>query len=185
MIRAFVGIALPAAIRSQLGVQQFLMPLPRAVPPDEMHLTLSFLGEVPEPVLEAAHEGFDALRSPCFALTLAAFGLFGGARPRAVWAGVVPEPALMHLQARTQRVAHVAGAVLDSRRFVPHVTLGRFPPPDADTALRLERAIAAGGLLRAGPFEVTEFVLWRSHVTIKGGHVKSRWYEELARYPLG
>jgi RNA 2',3'-cyclic 3'-phosphodiesterase len=179
MIRAFLGIDLPHAVRGACRVQQFLVPLPRKVDPDNLHLTLVFLGDCPEPALEAAHEGFGALRANVLSLSLQGLGLFGKARPRAAWAGVAPSPELAHLQARVETVARRAGCPVDARKFVPHVTLGRFPPPDlADTA-RLERAVASGAGFRTEPWEVTELTLWRSHLTGKGSH-----YEVLARYSL-
>lgn len=70
MIRAFLGIDLPAEVRSALILQQFLLPLPRKVEPETMHLTLVFLGDCPEPALQAAHEGFAALRATRFPLAL-------------------------------------------------------------------------------------------------------------------
>ena len=131
MIRAVLGIDLPAEVRGALQVQQFLLPLPRKVDPDQLHLTLVFLGDCPDDVLEAAHDGFATLRSPGLTLTLQGFGLFGGMRPHTAWAGVQPSPALTHLQARAHRRAIEAGCALPRRRFVPHVTLGRFAPPPA------------------------------------------------------
>lgn len=179
MIRAFLGIDLPMAVRGALQVQQFLLPMPRKVDPESLHLTLVFLGDCPEQALEAAHEGFDALRERRFLLALKGLGLFGKDKPRAAWAGVAPSSALMHLQAKVETVARRAGCLIDARKFVPHVTLGRFPPPDpADTA-RLERAVAMGAGFRTDPWEVSELTLWRSHLTGKGPH-----YEVLARYPL-
>ena len=178
MIRAFLGIALPPEIRGALQVQQFLLPLPRKVEPERLHLTLVFLGDCPEPVLEAAHDGFLALRSPSFPLTLHGFGLFGKDRPHTAWAGVAPSADLAHLQAKVETIARRAGCKVDARRFTPHVTLGRFPPPAPADALRLERAIAMTPF-RAGPWQVTELTLWQSHL---GG--KSPHYDVLATYPL-
>ena len=179
MIRAFLGIDLPPAVRGALQVQQFLLPLPRKVEPENLHLTLVFLGDCPEPALEAAHEGFEALRERAFPLSLQGLGLFGKDKPRVAWAGVAPSPALIRLQARVETIARRAGCPVDGRKFVPHVTLGRFQPPPPADAMRLERAVAQGATFRTEPWEVTELVLWRSHLTGKGSH-----YEALARYPL-
>ncbi len=179
MIRAFLGIDLPQSVRGALQVQQFLMPLPRKVEPENLHLTLVFLGEVPEPVLEAAHEGFEALREPSFTLELQGLGLFGKAKPHTAWAGVAPSAPLTRLQAKVETIARRAGCPIDARKFTPHVTLGRFPTPDPADLARLERAVALGAGFRTEPWDVTELALWRSHLTARGPQ-----YEVLVRYPL-
>ncbi|MDP3194851.1 RNA 2',3'-cyclic phosphodiesterase [Tabrizicola sp.] len=179
MIRAFLGIDLPLAVRGALQIQQFLLPMPRKVAPEDLHLTLIFLGDCPEIALDAAHEGFETLREPRFSLALQGLGLFGKDKPRVAWAGVAPSPELMHLQAKVETIARRAGCPIDARKFVPHVTLGRFQPPPPPDAMRLERAVAMGQGFRGDPWEVTELTLWRSHLTGKAPH-----YEMLARYPL-
>ena len=178
-MRVFLGLDLPEAVRSALAVQQFLLPLPRRVPPKAFHLTLVFLGEVPDPRLEAAHEAFADLRVAAFPLALQGLGLFGGARPRAAWAGVQPSDPLTRLQAAAERAARSAGVELAARRFVPHVTLGRFPVPDFAATARLERAIAEGIGFTAGPWTVQDMVLWQS----RPGPAEPV-YTELARYPF-
>lgn len=179
MIRAFLGIELPAEVRGALQVEQFLLPLPRREDPVDLHLTLVFLGECPEPVLAAAHDGFEALREPEFALFLQGFGLFGKARPHCAWAGVAPSPELMRLQGKVEGIAHRAGCKVDSRKYMPHVTLGRFPVPKPSEAMRLERAVALGAGFRTASWQVRELTLWQSHP----GRTAPR-YQVLARYPL-
>lgn len=179
MIRAFLGIDLPPQVRGAVQLQQFLLPLPRRVEPESLHLTLVFLGNCPEPALEAAHEGFEALRERGFSLTLQGLGLFGKRKPRAAWAGVAPSPELLHLQAKVETIARRAGCPVEARKFLPHVTLGRFPVPEPSDIHRLERAVALGATFRSLPWPVTELVLWQSHLTGKGPQ-----YQALARYPL-
>lgn len=179
MIRAFLALPLDEGTRSALAVQQFLLPLPAKVPVENLHLTLVFLGEVAERALEEAHEAFAALRLPAFELTLQGLGLFGGARPHLAYAGVAPNEALMRLQRKFETEARRAGLAIEGRRFLPHVTLGRFHPPGFEVAARLERAIAEQGGFRSGPMPVRAVVLYESRRS-RGG---SR-YEELARYPL-
>jgi RNA 2',3'-cyclic 3'-phosphodiesterase len=180
MTRAFVALPLPDNVRSALAVQQFLLPLPRKVPPENFHLTLCFLGDaVPDAVLQAVHEGLEALRLPAVEVALTGIGHFGGAKPRAVYAGVRPSDALAHLQAKVTTVARRAGGDIPHTRFVPHVSLGRFSRVPAEDMPRLERAIVAGARFQAGPFRVGDMVLYASHAG------DPPWYEELARYPLG
>ncbi|HSF64408.1 MAG TPA: RNA 2',3'-cyclic phosphodiesterase [Paracoccaceae bacterium] len=179
MPRVFLALTLPPEVRSALAVVQFLLPLPRRVEPETFHLTLAFLGEVPGALLHDVHDALEAVRSPAFALTLRGAGLFGGARPRAAWVGVAPCAALDRLQAKVAFAAHRAGAPPEARKFVPHVTLGRFAPPAPDEVMRLERAVAGQAGFVAGPFAVTEFALMESHVSARGSR-----YDALARYPL-
>lgn len=178
MLRVFFGLDLPAAQRSALAVQQFLLPLPRVTDPVDFHLTLAFLGEVPEPQVQAAHEAAEALGGAAFDLTIAGLGTFGGERPRVAWAGVMPSEPLMRLQSRLIQALRLSGLEPEARRFIPHVTLGRFPPPPPEQAMRLERAVAETPL-RLDPFRVDSFALYRSHTGVKIGK-----YEILMRYPL-
>jgi 2'-5' RNA ligase len=179
MMRLFVALPLPAPLRQRLNLVQFLLPMPRRVDPAMMHLTLSFLGEVPGHVAEDVHHALAAIRHPPLALTLAGLGLFGGAQPRSAHAVVAPDPGLARLQRKVDQAVRRAGAVPEARRFLPHITLGRFSPLTGDAALRLERAVAGGAGLGPEPFSVAEFALYRSTLGREGAH-----YEALETYPL-
>jgi 2'-5' RNA ligase len=178
VIRAFAAIPLPEALQERLAAVAQMLPLPRRLPPENLHLTLAFLGEVPEPIVEEAHYAFEAIVAPPFRIIPRGVGHFGGDRPRVVYAGFAPEPALDRLQAKVETAARRAGVPVDGRRFVPHVTLGRFRPGEADV-MRLEHALLDLAGFAADPVEVTHFALYRSHLGHGGAH-----YEELARYPL-
>jgi 2'-5' RNA ligase len=180
MMRAFLALSPPPEIRNRLNVLQFMLPLPRRVDPPDLHLTLVFLGEVPDHVLIAVDEAMARLRAAPFALTLAGADIIGGANPRAAYAAVAPSEALARLQARLERIAREAGAEVEARRFLPHVTLGRFPPPAPEDRARLEHAVIDCAGFRAGPWEVDEVTLFRSHLRARGGAS----YEALAVYPL-
>jgi 2'-5' RNA ligase len=181
MIRAFVGIALPEEIERALASVQAGLPVGRPVEPENLHLTLAFLGEQPEPVLEDLHHGLAAIDAPAFSLAIDGLDMFGGARPRTLHAVVTPNGALSRLRAKVHAVARTAGIEMPRERFVPHVTLARYNRPPAGEDLALLRAFVERRLaLRTPPFEVEEFVLYRS-ILRQAGAI----YEPLAVYPLG
>ena len=179
MMRVFLALPLPEVVLSALRVQQFLLPLPQAVDADGLHLTLVFLGEVQDWTLEAAHERFVECRVAPFDLRLQGLGLFGGAKPRAAWAGVAVSEPLARLQAKLEHAARGAGIAVEGRKFVPHVTLGRFTNVPPDEAMRLERAVALGGGFATAPWVVDRFCLYESHLSAKGSR-----YDELFAYDL-
>jgi 2'-5' RNA ligase len=128
----FVALNLPDEVRRALWaaaapVRELGLPL-KWVRPEGVHVTLKFLGEVPderEPELRAALgravAGGRALR-----LVVDGFGAFPGfARPRVVWAGLAPDPALEALQHRVEDEFVPLGFPPDNRPFRPHLTLGR------------------------------------------------------------
>lgn len=179
MIRTFIALPIPEDLRPRLTLLQAMLPLPARVEPVDFHLTLAFLGEQPEHVLQDVHEGLEALQMPGFLLELCAVNAFGGAKPRAVWAGVMPSEPLLRLQAKVAQVAVRAGVAIKAKGFTPHVTLGRFIPPPPDHAARLEAAMVAQQGFRAGPWNVTELTLFASHPKARGP-----LYEPMASYPL-
>lgn len=174
-MRCFLAIPLPDDVRSALTVQQFLLPLPRKVAPEDFHITLVFLGDADHHRLEALHERLEALRPLPFLLQMDGLGLFGGAKPRSVHALLRKSDALEHLQAKLAQAARLEGFTLEHRRYIPHVTLGRFPPPAPELAMRIERLVAVTPLTLR-PFQVESFALMQSHPNAP--------YEVLAEYPL-
>jgi len=178
MIRAFAAIALPEAAIEALGRVQRDLPVARTVPPENLHVTLVFLGGLDEPSLEELHLAFSHIHGGPFDLTLDGLGLFGGRKPRLVYAGVAESAPLRHLQAKLEQAARLTGIEVERRRFTPHVTLARINDARVDRD-RLERAIAAASAFRAGPFPVRGFGLFRSDLGRAGAI-----YSELAHYPL-
>ena len=96
------------------------------VRPEALHLTLKFLGDVDdarEPNLRAA---LGQVGGGPVSLHIEGFGVFPDfRRPRIVWAGVAPDPALELLQHRVEQVFAPLGFPTEARAFQPHLTLGR------------------------------------------------------------
>jgi 2'-5' RNA ligase len=180
VIRAFVAIRPPESVAGTLIAAQAGLPAGRPVPPENLHLTLAFLGEHPAPVIEDAHYALAQIRCPAFELRLDGLALIGGGKPRVLCAEVAPSPALAALRRSVRQAARGAGVALGRETYRPHVTLARMGSGlDFDDAQRLRDFTAGRAAFRAGPFEVTGFALVRSRLG-RGGPA----YEDLAEYPL-
>lgn len=131
-MRLFLALNFPALVRQALWraaapLRDLGLPV-KWVRPEGIHLTLKFLGEVAperEPELVAAL-GRAAAGARALPVALGGFGAFPDLRrPRVVWAGVAPEPALEILQDHIEREFAPLGFPTEARAFRPHVTLGR------------------------------------------------------------
>jgi RNA 2',3'-cyclic 3'-phosphodiesterase len=182
--RLFVAVDPPRSAREHL--QRSVAPLrdapgaPRWAAPERWHLTLLFLGAVPEervgPLTAAA--GTVVSGASAMELRLAGAGRFGSVRrPQVFWAGLDGDvPALVELAARLADAARDLGLPIEDRTFRPHLTLGRWPPRrPADGTLP---ELLAGYVGPAWP--VTEVRLVESHL---GG--KATRHEVLAAFPIG
>jgi len=177
MIRLFVGLELAEAVRERLHGLGGGVPGARWIEPENMHMTLRFIGNVNDDVLADIDEALARIRSPGFDLEIAGLGEFSrGRRPAMIWAGVRPVPALMDLQRRIEAAVVRAGFPPEGRRFTPHVTLARLKNGAPG---RVRDFIAEHNLLRIDPFPVAQFTLFSSHLGRKGAS-----YRPEADYPL-
>ena len=96
-MRLFVALALPDHIRWQLRLLcGGLAGANRWVPPDNLHITLRFLGEVDGRDAHYVDAALAGIRAPRFSLRLKGVDAFtSGQRVKAVYAGVEKQPALL------------------------------------------------------------------------------------------
>lgn len=126
MPRLFTGLAVPPDIADALKAFQGGLPGARWIEPGDFHVTLRFIGDVEAPEANAVVEALGEMRMrPAFTVALNGLGLFGGDRPRALYASVVPEAGLMELQVEQERLVRRAGLAPERRKFTPHITLAR------------------------------------------------------------
>lgn len=184
-MRLFVALELPAGVKAVLAdLQEQLRPAGAEIGwtrPDNIHLTLKFLGEVDPaglPALAAALDGAAAGAEP-FELSLAAPGCFPNPRqPRVFWVGLGGEaPAAVRLQRAVDDACAALGHPREDRAFRPHLTLGRFRGPRNAGAL-LERAGRIA--MPSTPFAATELALFESELLPSGARYTTRH-----RAPLG
>lgn len=181
-MRAFVGLPLPEDLIEALGRVQAGLGVGRAVPPENLHLTLAFLDDQPETALAALDAELQAIAGPVPEVRIAGLDLVGGSDAvRLLMAAVAPDPALAALRKRVRGAARAAGIGLKRERFRPHVTLARFRRRQAPgEPVRIADFLAREGGFSWPGFAAGEFVLYRSTLTPEGA-----LYDPLAVYTLG
>jgi 2'-5' RNA ligase len=150
-------------------------------PPPQWHVTLAFMADAPEHVVEDLVEGVAAAaaRTAPVRLTITGGGCFPDvARARVLWVGVDGGEALSPLARRVRSACAVVGAAPDGGPFRPHVTLARLPR--AGDATRWVRVLDT---YRGPGWTVEDVAVVASHLPRERGH-RPR-HEVLARLPLG
>ena len=176
-MRLFVALSLPETVRDRLAALSQGIPSAKWVAPENLHLTLRFIGEVDHAQADDIHDALGRLDCEAFQLTVTGLDTFGeGRKVRQLWAGVESDPALQRLQSKVELAVQRAGLPPERRKFKPHVTLARFKTSPGS---KLGEFIQQYGLLRVGPFSVSDFVLYSSQLS-PGGSI----YREEAAYPL-
>jgi 2'-5' RNA ligase len=159
-MRLFVGLDFAWETKQQLAVLAGGIPGARWVPPENYHLTLRFIGEVPAHRAEEIDHALATLRGRAFPLVLAGGGTFAkGRQENALWVGVEKNPALEALRTKVETALQRVGCEPERRRFTPHVSLARLR--DAAEG-KLAAFVQSHNLFRAGPIQVEHFVLFSS-----------------------
>lgn len=144
----------------------------QATRPETIHLTLAFLGEVPDAQLSSVIEAGRAIRLAPFGMRVDSLGCWR--HNRLLWAGCASPPPLLSALADALRQNLLAAGVAfaeDKRRFMPHLTLVRKVP-------------VAGGVeplpaIEPISWQCSSFALVESRLTSTGSV-----YRTVAEFPL-
>ena len=136
--RVFIALWPDEATRRQLVQTADALDGPgRRVPPAHLHLTLAFPGAVAAERVDCLTAGLERLHTRPFRLILDQLGYFAAAR--VTWVGPSrPPDRLQGLAERAKALCEDCGIELDSRPFVPHVTLRRGSQNLPDDAVSVE-----------------------------------------------
>jgi 2'-5' RNA ligase len=165
-MRLFIAIDLPESVKEQLSRLCCGLPGARWVIPEQLHLTLRFIGEVDGGLFLDICEELATVQAKSFTLQLDGLGCFPPrGKPRVVWVGVQPSEQLLVLRNRLESCLVTLGLESEGRKFAPHITLARLKntPP-----VKVGRFLENHGLFLSSPFPVEEFSLYSSVLGRKG-----------------
>jgi len=173
-VRAFVAVELGEEVRGKLEeLQRGLPEGVRRVKPENLHLTLAFLGELDDAKVEEVKNALDSVSATGFELACKGVGAFPSARfVRVVWVGTQNDE-LKKLHEQVSTTLKPLGFKVD--RFSAHVTIGR-PKGRVGLADFLKKHEAQ----EFGSFKVEKIMLKKSTLT-PGGPV----YEDVFEKRLG
>ncbi len=173
MPRLFVAIEFPPEVKQGLARLCTGVEGARWAKPDNLHLTLRFIGSVEEEHVDAIAAALAQVEASSFPLTLAGAGHFRG---QTLWVGMADNPPLLRLQADIENALRQVGLVAETRPYAPHIKLASLR---ARSQRRLRSFLAANANYRGEPFTVRYFALIESHLSPAGAV-----HEPLVDYPL-
>jgi RNA 2',3'-cyclic 3'-phosphodiesterase len=164
----FYAVPLPGETKEQMegwtAEIESALPFQRWVHPEDVHITLAFLGGTDEERLKRSIERIHQVTNEVapFSLETKKLGVFGNpATPRILWADVSPSPSLSALRDNVYTSCRQEGYELDNRPFNPHITIARkWKGEEKFSANMLEPYLLSEPL----KFQVKEFVLYMTHL---------------------
>ena len=173
-LRAFIAIEMPALVadavrRSQQALQHDGIHL-RWVRPENVHLTLRFLGDISAADIPAVREAMErsvSRRQP-FSLRISGIGVFPGLKhPKVMWLGLRGQVDLLDdLYRSLSTFLAEQGIPLEKRPFRGHLTIGRVK--DRLDSENLGVALLRQALLETGDFVADSICLFKSDLTPRG-----------------
>jgi len=133
-IRAFIAIELKEETRKKLReIQSELRKLIRSKvswpKPENIHLTLKFLGDVSIEQVSSIKEELKQINKSFshFNMSLGGIGAFPNFRnPRVIWLGITTgNEEVIQIATQIDKTTNKLGFPLEKREFTPHLTLGR------------------------------------------------------------
>ncbi len=176
MPRLFFGLDIPADIKRRLLRVNRPVAGAKWQSPDQLHITLLFLGSVEQDRIAGLCDAARDLPVEAFGLDVTGLGCFGQPwSPRNLWAGVQPPGPVATLHDTLRARMAGLGFVSESRAFRPHITLARFKKQRGS----IEELLDDHGDSAFGHFAVSDVVLFESDQGRRGSV-----YTVIERFPL-
>ena len=167
MVRAFVAIKIETRVAQRIGEAQSNLNTAftgiRWVKPENLHLTLKFLGSVGDDKVTSIVDALGrALHpTPRFSVACRGLGVFPDIRKaKVLWVGLEGKP-LAHLAATVEDALEPMGFAREKRAFKPHLTIGRWRDSAGRSDL-LRREIERSQRQDFGTSKVNEVILIQS-----------------------
>jgi 2'-5' RNA ligase len=184
-VRVFIAISLPGEVQDALSLTSTQVKeaigdgVVRWVNPANIHLTLKFLGEIPEADVDVLKNNLEVPvgdHMP-FPLFIRKIGVFPNPyRPRVVWAGIQDSIELNQLQRAVESVTQDLGYDSEGRVFSAHLTLGRVSQyANSQEVIKCGRAVTDCKIGGMGSFIVKSVDIFRSDLNT-GGSIYTRLY---------
>lgn len=153
----------------------------RPVKSNQLHLTLKFLGEVPDAKITAIKQALQTIEFPPFNISLEGMGCFPNLNYiRVVWIGINEgSENLKQLASLVEEKLSPFGFPREKRRFSPHLTLARVKKLRNSDKSQLTTIIQDSKTTPIGDQMIEELLLKKSTLTPKGAI-----YENLLVVPL-
>lgn len=192
LVRVFIAIPIPSALQEQIHQEtkrlrrQLDRGLVRWVAPQNVHLTLKFLGNTPIAKLDALKENLatEAAKINPFEIAVRKLGVFPNlSRPRVVWIGVEDSGKLSSLHRCVQTITSQTGSVPEKRRFSAHLTLGRVQRGICNKGRgQIRKVIEESPVYDFGGVCVDSVHLFQSELTPKGAVYRSLFEAKLGDF---
>lgn len=184
-IRTFIAIELSPEIQSELAAVQDKLKESGSdvkwVKPENIHLTLKFLGYVSGPQLKSIFEAVDESveRITPFPLFFSGLGAFPGlGNPRVLWVGVKEgEEMLSRINQNLEGILKRNGFPGEERKYHPHLTLGRVK--SSKNKAQLIGAVKSEKDCSVGSMEVKKITIMQSILKPEGPEYKPLHVSEL------
>ena len=196
-MRLFLALDIDDAIRERIarfvdGVRNFASDA-RWVKPESLHVTLKFIGEQPEAVIDRIKQAMAEVQVPAAEIHFRGYGFFPTVNAaRVFWIGMESGPQLQALAAAIDDTMPGLGIPEEARAFSPHLTLARGPGGRSSgsphrskgdrpnrTFQLLQQKLAALPTPEFGTMSPREFFLYQSQLSPKGST-----YTKLAKFAL-
>ena len=131
-IRSFISFDLPdeQILKRMVSVQAKLSEARadlKLVNPNNIHITLRFLGEVSSEIIEHVIEEMGHVKAPSFDVEFKGVGTFPNIRnPRVIWVGIEKGASeLSEIYGQLEPKLRKIGLIPDKKGFSPHLTIAR------------------------------------------------------------
>ena len=139
----------------------------RWVKPENIHLTIAFMGEITQEQVDKIGIGLEEIAKDFqpFEIVIGKLGAFASPKnARVVWVGCREENGLLrNLQKAVVKMIKAENIPLESKKFHPHLTLGRANPPIKKLAVPENIWNCSPGILN-----VTEINIYQSNLSSDG-----------------
>ncbi len=170
MIRTFIAVDLPDSFIDKIAeIQQELKGNIKLVDTKQVHITMKFLGDVPEKKIPKIEDALSGVNSEPFTATVQGVGAFPKpSYARVIYIGAYPAETFTQLYAEVELALTPLGFKRERRQFTPHATLARVKHNLEGARMRLMDTIKHLSDIEVGTMDVDTIKLKKSTLTPKG-----------------